>query len=66
MQTILLSLFFSLAPAKTDSVYICNSSRAYAYHAYFCHGLNRCTHGVSKVSRAEAIRMRKTACKICY
>lgn len=50
-----------------DSVYICNSSGAYAYHIRInCSGLQRCTHGIIKVSKKDAINIyRRSACKIC-
>lgn len=41
--------------AAKDSVYICNSSTSYAYHSNeYCRGLNRCSHGVLKVSLTDA------------
>jgi hypothetical protein len=49
-----------------DSVYICQSKSAYAYHSHECRGLARCTHGIVKVSKAQAIKMGYRACKICY
>ena len=49
-----------------DSVYICQSRSAYAYHKYECRGLARCTHGIIKVSKAQAIKMGYKPCKICY
>lgn len=52
--------------AKVEYVLICNSRSAYAYHAYQCRGLTRCAHGISKVTRAQAIHMGYKACKICY
>lgn len=50
------------------SVYICDSKSAYAYHSSTsCRGLNRCTHGVYKVTKSEAIESYgRQACKICY
>jgi uncharacterized protein YgiM (DUF1202 family) len=50
------------------SVYICDSKSAYAYHnSTSCRGLNRCTHGVYKVTKLEAIESYgRQACKICY
>lgn len=49
-----------------DSVYICQSGSAYAYHSHVCRGLARCTHGIVKVSKAYAIKMGYKPCKICY
>lgn len=51
---------------KETTVLVCNSSSAYAYHAYMCSGLKRCTHSISKVDRADAINAGRRACKICY
>jgi hypothetical protein len=51
---------------KTDSVFICKSKSAYAYHAYECRGLARCTHQILKVSKAEAIKMGYKPCGYCY
>ncbi len=52
---------------KTDSVYICNSTTAYAYHSTSdCKGLNNCTHGVIKVSLSDATnKYGRRPCKIC-
>jgi hypothetical protein len=48
-------------------VYICNSSRAYAYHSDInCSGLNHCTHGISKVTLEEAQKMGRVPCRRCY
>ncbi len=52
---------------KTDSVLICNSKGAYAYHKYYCSGLKRCKANVLKVSKIDAgNKYNRTACKICY
>lgn len=56
----------SMEAAPVDYVLICNSSSSYAYHRYECRGLARCTHGVSKVTKTEAIRMGRKACGNCY
>src|ERR1700733_5867198 len=47
-------------------VYICNSSTAYAYHAYKCRGLQKCTHEIQKITEEEAIKDGRKPCKICY
>lgn len=52
--------------ATPDSVYICQSRSAYAYHAYECRGLARCTHVIIKTTKTQAIKMGYKACKICY
>lgn len=51
---------------KTDSVYICQSRSAYAYHRYVCRGLAHCKHKFKKITKAEAIKLGYSACKICY
>lgn len=54
-------------PPVEDSVLICKSSNAYAYHKKYCQGLNRCTHTVEKVTltRAKDLGYEK-ACGYCY
>jgi hypothetical protein len=56
----------SVSTSKVDSVYICLSKTAYAYHGYECRGLSRCTHGIRKLTKAQAIKLGYRACKICY
>lgn len=51
---------------KQDSVLICNSKNAYAFHSHYCSGLSRCKAGVSKVTKSEAESRGRQACKICY
>lgn len=73
---LLVMLFISLAQANfaatsvpksaTDSVYICQSRSAYAYHKTACSGLARCTHTISKITKAQAIKLGYKPCKICY
>jgi len=53
--------------AKPEYVYICISRTAHKYHSRAdCRGVLRCTHEVKMVTKAAAIRMGYTACKICY
>lgn len=47
-------------------VAICQSRSAYAYHSGMCRGLARCTHGVSRVTVAQARNSGYVPCKICY
>jgi len=55
------------ARTRVDSVYICVSATGHKYHDNRdCHGLARCTHEIRKVSKAQAIKMGYSACKICY
>ena len=51
----------------TPKVYVCGGGSAYAYHSFeSCAGLNRCSHGVSPVTVAEAEGMGRRPCKRCY
>jgi hypothetical protein len=52
--------------AQVDSVLICKSRSAYAYHRYECRGLKHCTYTIVKLSRAEAVKMGYRPCKVCY
>lgn len=52
--------------AVADSVYICQSKSSYAYHSHVCRGLAHCTHGIIRVSKAQAIKIGYRPCKICY
>ncbi|HEX5155148.1 MAG TPA: hypothetical protein VFW07_27080 [Parafilimonas sp.] len=58
----------SLNKAKAEYVYICDSNTAYAYHkTKDCSGLNRCTHEIRKITKADAINeYGRRACKVCY
>ena len=58
--------FVFTACARTDSVFICKSSGAVAFHSRFCYGLKGCTHPIVKVIAREAVRLGYRACKICY
>lgn len=49
-----------------QSVLICVSKSAYAYHRYYCRGLNRCTHTVNKVKVSEAKALGYIPCRNCY
>jgi hypothetical protein len=54
-------------PAASPKVYVCGGGSAYAYHSSDnCNGLNRCSHGVSAVTVAEAEGMGRRPCKKCY
>jgi hypothetical protein len=53
--------------AASPKVYLCGGGSAYAYHSSDnCNGLNRCSHGVSAVTVAEAEGMGRRPCKKCY
>lgn len=51
-----------------NTVYICASPKAYAYHkTKTCRGLNRCAYEVKQVSQYDATaKHKRTACKLCY
>ncbi|MCR8560405.1 hypothetical protein KXD93_22315 [Mucilaginibacter sp. BJC16-A38] len=51
---------------RTDSVFICQSSAAYAYHTRICKGLAHCRHTIVKVSKSYAISAGYKPCKLCY
>ena len=54
-------------PTATPKVYVCGGGAAYAYHSSeTCAGLNRCSHGVSAVTVAEAEQLSRRPCKRCY
>jgi len=57
----------SSVPAVSDSVYVCMSSSAYAYHSGYCSGLKRCTHEIKKLKKKDAEdRGFSKACAYCY
>ena len=78
MKVIIFSLFLLLSGGtsyaaqvmpikqKVDSVLVCRSGTAYAYHDHECRGLAHCTHKIIKVTLEEARRMGFKPCKICY
>jgi len=55
-------------PSKSgDSVYVCMSGSAYAYHSGYCQGLKRCTHTVKKLKKQDATDQGfSKACGFCY
>ena len=54
-------------PTTAPRVYVCDGGSAYAYHSSESFaGLNRCSHGVSAVTVAEAEGMGRRPCKRCY
>jgi hypothetical protein len=51
----------------TDSVYVCLSTAAYAYHSdYNCRGLKQCEHLIQYVHIEKAQAMRRRPCGYCY
>ena len=54
-------------PRPAAKVYVCGGGSAYAYHSSAgCAGLNRCSHGVTPVTVAEAEQLGRRPCKKCY
>jgi hypothetical protein len=56
------------AGVEADSVYVCLSREAYAYHCRNnCRGLRQCTHIVKRASIGYAqIKLNRRACGYCY
>lgn len=53
-------------PKHVDSVLVCESSTAYAYHKGYCSGLSRCKATVARISKSQAEDLGRRPCKICY
>lgn len=52
---------------STEYVYICTGPKSVRYHnKKDCRGLNRCSGKIEKISKADAVKKGRTACKICY
>lgn len=52
---------------QSAKVYICTGRSSKRYHKTSrCEGLRRCSGEIRAVSVAEAERMGRTPCKICY
>lgn len=51
-----------------DNVYVCDTKTSVAYHSTKdCKGLNRCSHEIIHVSKADAVNVYgKRECKLCY
>ena len=50
----------------SNTVTICLSEDAYAYHDHECMGLNKCNGGTEEISIEEAKDKRRTPCGFCY
>jgi len=61
-----LSYWLSQKESNSGNYLICNSKNAYTYHKGYCRGLNRCTHGVSRISEAKARALGRRRCKFCW
>ncbi|OCX54263.1 hypothetical protein BEL04_08375 [Mucilaginibacter sp. PPCGB 2223] len=53
------------AQTRADTVLICKSKSAHAYHLYECRGLKNCTYTIIKLPKTQAIKLGYRACKIC-
>ena len=66
MKTILLATllyFFSGVQTPQSNVYICDSPSAKKFHLVNkCNGLNRCSHEIKEMSKAEAISKGYSIC----
>jgi hypothetical protein len=50
-----------------EKVYVCDSEKSVAYHCKEdCSGLKRCKQTVIYITKKEAVKKGKRACKICY
>jgi hypothetical protein len=66
MPSLLFCILLLLFPFRQESVLICKSGTAYAYHSYNCQGLRGCTHAIERISQIDAVRLGKKACGYCY
>ena len=65
-KLLLVLLFLMFADTK-NNVWICTSSKAYAYHRTSnCKPLQRCKSDIKKISESKAIDMGRRKCKLCY
>jgi len=56
-----------VSASQPEYVYICTGGYATKYHARpNCRGLNNCKGEVKKITKAQALKQGRTACKICY
>lgn len=51
---------------NADTVLICKSKAAHAYHRYECKGLKHCTYQLARMTRSQAVAKGFRPCKICY
>lgn len=66
MKFLLLIVSLYLIPVQQDTVLICKSAGAYAYHNHQCRGLKACMHIIETVTLKEALDLHRTPCEICY
>lgn len=56
-----------ISEAAPEYVYVCTGGYATKYHSRpNCRGLNNCKGKVIKITKAQALKQGRTACKICY
>jgi len=78
-KTIIAALLFlaigdftgATAPMQTGvndtKVYVCTGNSSKRYHkTSSCRGLNNCQEEIISVTIEQAVKMGRTACKICY
>ncbi|WP_301345958.1 MULTISPECIES: hypothetical protein [Muribaculaceae] len=54
-------------PQASAMVYICTGPKAKVYHSTSkCKGLKKCSGSVKKITKAEAQKIGRRACKVCY
>ena len=57
---------YTLPQETCDTVYICVSPTAHAYHiSRECRGLKKCTHQIKEVSVEKAVAKGYKKCKVC-
>lgn len=49
-----------------ETVLICTGNYATKYHAYECHGLQKCKANIIEISKSKAEKKGYKPCKICY
>lgn len=53
--------------AGNNTVYVCVSKSSVAYHSTrACTGLEHCTHTINAMSEADAVKLGKRRCKLCW
>lgn len=66
MIAVVIVVLFGGAPLTAQSVWVCTSPKAYAYHSSDrCYLLNRCTYEIKVMSEREARQMRRSLCARC-
>lgn len=69
---LLLTTIALISFQKEEYVLICDSKNAHAYHKdykshnEYCGGLKSCKHEIKRITKSEAERLGKLACKKCW